>query len=113
MKGGVMAWYNLAACRDAPTALFFPTNTDQSHAAAAKRICATCPVMAECLEDALSSQMDFGVWGGTTAEERRRLLGRHRLVATTACRLCGAPVVSRSRTRPQLYCKDCRALQAV
>jgi WhiB family redox-sensing transcriptional regulator len=113
MKGGVMAWYNLAACRDAPTALFFPTNTDQSHAAAAKRICATCPVMAECLDDALSSQMGFGVWGGTTAEERRRLLGRHRAMTTSACRLCGAPFVTRLGTPSQPYCTDCRAPQAV
>ncbi|HKY15481.1 MAG TPA: WhiB family transcriptional regulator [Microthrixaceae bacterium] len=54
-----------AACADGTgrlTRLFF---SDELHEIAqAKRICATCPVMAECLEGALERHERWGVWGG-------------------------------------------------
>lgn len=58
------AWEAQAACRTSgvPTDLFF--SEDLSEIAAAKRICAACPVMAECLEQALHNQEPWGVWGG-------------------------------------------------
>ena len=40
---------------------------------AAKEICAVCPVNPECLEFALATNQEAGVWGGTTEEERRKL----------------------------------------
>ena len=40
------------------------------------RICAGCAVPEECLEWALTARAAFGVWGGTTEQERRRLLRR-------------------------------------
>jgi WhiB family redox-sensing transcriptional regulator len=42
----------------------------------AKTVCRGCPVIAECLADALDSRTDFGVWGGMTQRERRALLRR-------------------------------------
>lgn len=39
-------------------------------------ICRHCPVVAECLADALDNQIEFGVWGGMTERERRALLRR-------------------------------------
>lgn len=42
----------------------------------AKRVCAVCPVVDECLDDALSRNEQFGVWGGLTPDERRRLRWR-------------------------------------
>lgn len=64
-----------AACRGmAEEDIFFP---DRSHgpngADAAKAVCAGCPVRVECLEHALEAQEEYGVWGGTTPAERRRM----------------------------------------
>jgi WhiB family transcriptional regulator, redox-sensing transcriptional regulator len=41
---------------------------------AAKAVCKGCPVVAECLADALDNRTPFGVWGGMTERERRALL---------------------------------------
>ena len=38
-----------------------------------KEICFECPVREECLQDALVSNMQFGIWGGLTPQERRSL----------------------------------------
>ena len=70
------AWRNRAACRDTSPELFFPIGTtgvalDQIDAA--KRVCGQCPVAGECLEFALATNQEAGVWGGLTEEERRRL----------------------------------------
>jgi WhiB family redox-sensing transcriptional regulator len=40
-------------------------------------ICRHCPVRAECLADALDNQMEFGIWGGLTENQRRALLRQH------------------------------------
>ncbi|MBV8160632.1 MAG: WhiB family transcriptional regulator [Acidimicrobiia bacterium] len=68
------SWREQAACRDAAAELFFPVrgHTDVE-IEAAKRVCATCPVQRECLEFALLSHEEFGIWGGTTGRERRRM----------------------------------------
>ena len=70
------AWRNRAACRDTSPELFFPIGTtgvalDQIEAA--KRVCGQCAVAGECLEFALATNQEAGVWGGLTEEERRRL----------------------------------------
>jgi WhiB family redox-sensing transcriptional regulator len=64
-------WMALAACRDASPAIFFPPPSRT--AAPAKRVCAGCPVQAECLEYALENGERFGIWGGMSERERRRL----------------------------------------
>jgi WhiB family redox-sensing transcriptional regulator len=43
----------------------------------AKAICQRCPVIAECLADALDNRTEFGVWGGMTERERRTFLLQH------------------------------------
>jgi WhiB family redox-sensing transcriptional regulator len=40
---------------------------------AAKAICATCPVQPECLRYAIETRQEYGIWGGTTEDERRGL----------------------------------------
>jgi len=40
----------------------------------ARAVCAGCPVRLECLNEALSQRIEWGVWGGMTERERRRLL---------------------------------------
>jgi WhiB family redox-sensing transcriptional regulator len=56
--------------------LFFPVGSTGPAIAqleAAKAVCATCPVSAECLQWALATGQDSGVWGGTSEEERRAM----------------------------------------
>ena len=67
-------WAPLAACRKTePDALFVQGAAQQQ----AKQICLRCPVVAECLADALDNRTEFGVWGGMTERERRAMLRRH------------------------------------
>jgi len=68
-------WAALAACRDADPDLFFADGNGE-RTAKALRICAGCAVQEECLDWALVARASFGVWGGTTEQERRRLLRR-------------------------------------
>ncbi|HEX7107560.1 MAG TPA: WhiB family transcriptional regulator [Acidothermaceae bacterium] len=69
-------WRDDAACRDEDPELFFPIGhgpAAQAQIAAAKAVCARCPVVRECLAWALENGQDAGVWGGLTEEERRAL----------------------------------------
>ena len=65
------AWTTDALCAQVDPDLFYPEagapNRD------AKRVCAGCEVRAECLAYAIAHRERFGVWGGTTERERRRL----------------------------------------
>jgi WhiB family redox-sensing transcriptional regulator len=69
-------WMALGKCRDMDPALFFPC--DGPSLRAAQRICAVCPMKVPCLEYALANRMDEGVWGGTSEQERRRVLSQRR-----------------------------------
>jgi WhiB family redox-sensing transcriptional regulator len=69
-------WRDQSACRDTDPDLFFPVGTtglalDQIEAA--KSVCRACEVQAPCLEFALATNQESGVWGGTSEEERRKL----------------------------------------
>ena len=69
-------WRYRAACRDSDPNLFFPvgsTGTALEEIQAAKALCRTCPVQAECLAFALETNQEAGVWGGASEEERRQL----------------------------------------
>lgn len=66
-------WASLGACTAAdPDALFVQGKAQRT----AKLICKGCPVVAECLADALDNKTELGVWGGMTERERRALLRR-------------------------------------
>lgn len=68
-----MDWRASAACLSADPDLFFPVGsagTALDQVRDAKRVCAGCPVLADCLEWALAAGGLEGVWGGLTAEER-------------------------------------------
>ena len=64
-------WMFKAACGDLDPNFFFPDNDEEIEAA--KEFCRTCVVQFDCLEYALQHQEKYGVWGGHTAEERRRV----------------------------------------
>ncbi|MFI8067720.1 MULTISPECIES: WhiB family transcriptional regulator [unclassified Streptomyces] len=72
-----MEWLRRAACVGEDPELFFPVGTQGPalrDIAAAKRVCARCPVTLECLDMALSGGQTSGVWGGTCEQERDALL---------------------------------------
>jgi WhiB family redox-sensing transcriptional regulator len=64
-------WRQRSACAGLDAEIFFPGRGESS--APAKQVCAGCPVSEECLEWALASGEKFGVWGGKSERERRRL----------------------------------------
>ncbi|MDX1658061.1 MAG: WhiB family transcriptional regulator [Nitriliruptorales bacterium] len=64
-------WMQDAKCLDADPEAFFPEKGGSTREA--KRICAACPVREECLEYALGNEERFGIWGGLSERERRRL----------------------------------------
>lgn len=79
-------WRDRAACREMDTELFFPvgnTGPALDQIGRAKQVCAGCLVSISCLEWALATGQDAGVWGGTTEDERRALRPRrkHRVMA--------------------------------
>lgn len=68
-------WQDKAACKDMGTATFFHPDgerggTRRRRAAAAKVICANCPVLEQCRSYALAAHEPYGIWGGMTEEER-------------------------------------------
>ena len=74
-----MDWRHDAACQDEDPELFFPIgNTGPAllQIDEAKRVCQRCAVMESCLEWALESGQDSGVWGGLSEDERRALKRR-------------------------------------
>ena len=73
-------WRDLAACRDTDPDLFFPVGTTGpaiEQIDTAKAVCRQCEVQSLCLEYALTTNQDSGIWGGTSEEERRVLRRRY------------------------------------
>ena len=74
-----MDWRHLAACRDEDPELFFPIGTTGPavlQITEAKAVCQRCDVSSDCLEWALDSGQEAGVWGGLSEDERRALRER-------------------------------------
>ncbi len=74
-----MDWRHHAACRDVDPELFFPIgNTGPAllQIDEAKQVCQRCAVLDSCLQWALESGQDAGVWGGLSEDERRALKRR-------------------------------------
>jgi hypothetical protein len=67
------AWHRRAACASADPDLFFPPQGDRWTVLNAKQVCAGCPVRQRCADEAIDDDSLHGVWGGLTAEERRKL----------------------------------------
>ncbi len=70
------SWRDRALCRDSNAEVFFPigsTGQALEMIEIAKEICAECSVKAPCLEFALQTNQEAGVWGGATEEERRQI----------------------------------------
>ena len=69
-------WRGVSACRDTDPDLFFPVGTTGpaiEQIENAKAVCRQCDAQRDCLEFALATNQDSGIWGGTSEEERRKL----------------------------------------
>jgi WhiB family redox-sensing transcriptional regulator len=69
-------WRSLAVCRGTDPDLFFPVGTTGQalvQIARAKEVCDECPVRVECLDYALATNQDSGIWGGLDEEQRRSI----------------------------------------
>jgi WhiB family redox-sensing transcriptional regulator len=66
-----MGWQEKALCAETDPEAFFPEKGGSTREA--KRVCLSCEVRVECLEYALEHDERFGIWGGLSERERRRL----------------------------------------
>ena len=68
---GALGWQERALCAQTDPEAFFPEKGGSTREA--KKVCIGCEVRAECLEYALAHDERFGIWGGLSERERRRL----------------------------------------
>jgi WhiB family transcriptional regulator, redox-sensing transcriptional regulator len=66
-----LSWQERALCAQTDPEAFFPEKGGSTREA--KKVCLTCEVRVECLEYALGHDERFGIWGGLSERERRRL----------------------------------------
>jgi len=69
-----LAWQTDALCAQTDPEAFFPEKGGSTRDA--KKICTSCEVRAQCLEYALQNDERFGIWGGLSERERRKLRRR-------------------------------------
>ena len=69
-----LSWQERALCAQTDPEAFFPEKGGSTREA--KRVCLSCDVRQECLEYALAHDERFGIWGGRSERERRRLKRR-------------------------------------
>ena len=71
LEADAQSWQERALCAETDPEAFFPEKGGSTREA--KKICTGCEVKAECLEYALANDERFGIWGGLSERERRRL----------------------------------------
>ena len=69
-----LTWQERALCAQTDPEAFFPEKGGSTREA--KKVCVSCEVRAECLEYALENDERFGIWGGLSERERRKLKRR-------------------------------------
>ena len=88
-----LSWRQHASCANLDTNVFFPvglTGTAIEQTNLAKSVCNDCPVANQCLEFALRTLQDYGVWGGRTEDERRAIRRSRRAAARRAATAAAA-----------------------
>lgn len=71
-------WYRHAACQGESLTLFYGSEGERvlervNREERAKQVCRVCPVVAECLEEALRDPGQHGIWAGLSPEDRASL----------------------------------------
>jgi len=74
LEADAQSWQERALCAETDPEAFFPEKGGSTREA--KRVCVGCPVRMQCLEYALDNDERFGIWGGLSERERRRLRRR-------------------------------------
>lgn len=73
-NAGELSWQERALCAQTDPEAFFPEKGGSTREA--KKICLSCEVREECLQYALEHDERFGIWGGLSERERRKLKKR-------------------------------------
>ena len=73
-EDGALSWQERALCAQTDPEAFFPEKGGSTREA--KKVCLSCDVRSECLEYALAKDERFGIWGGLSERERRKLKKR-------------------------------------
>jgi WhiB family transcriptional regulator, redox-sensing transcriptional regulator len=68
---GELSWQERSLCAQTDPEAFFPEKGGSTREA--KKVCVGCDVRGECLEYALAHDERFGIWGGLSERERRKL----------------------------------------
>jgi WhiB family transcriptional regulator, redox-sensing transcriptional regulator len=71
---GELEWQERALCAQTDPEAFFPEKGGSTREA--KRVCMACEVRVQCLDYALENDERFGIWGGLSERERRRVKKR-------------------------------------
>lgn len=93
-------WMDDGLCKETDPEMFFPPSG--LSAADARKVCAECPVATRCLEYALTHNETFGVWGGVSERDRRKL--KRGGAQPRRCAECQ----TRGVTGRYRYCEKCR-----
>lgn len=93
-------WEANALCAQTDPEIFFPEKGGSTREA--KKTCARCMVAAECLDKALANDERFGIWGGLSERERRKLV--RQLGVRPVCSLLGCD--QNVPVRRKTYCSD-------
>lgn len=80
LSRGDLSWQDRANCRGGVADLFFPERGASTRAA--KAICRECQVRIDCLEFAIRNNEKFGIWGGMSERERRRVRRERQIAAS-------------------------------
>lgn len=79
LRASIPEWVGDALCAQTDPDAFFPDKGESNKAA--KQVCASCPVRAECLDHALTIGDRFGIWGGMPEQARRKMRGERAATA--------------------------------
>ena len=96
------AWKYDAVCAQTDPEMFFPEKGGSTREA--KRVCLSCEVREKCLEYAIANDERFGIWGGYSERERRRLARGENVVATLGQHVNRRP----NGHRHVCICPECR-----
>ena len=96
-------WYEAAVCAEIGGDFWYPEKGGDC-GKDAKKICATCPVASQCLEWALDNGERFGVWGGMSEKDRRKLGSKRR------CRNCDKSFALGENRSDRMCSEECRAV---
>lgn len=99
------SFFSMGACLGLDPDLFFPARGEDT--SEAKAVCRECAVQGECLEWSIAHGEKFGIWGGASERERRKLRRSGLIPITKKCRTCGQPFAA-SNYRVQCCSDACR-----